>query len=132
MAIDLTKQIGLTSQKIFDALYSFPVKLQFCHHNTTSYAQHKALDSAYDKANDLKDEIVEQLIGYGIPRFASVTVGTVSGKPDLYPIQLAKEIMNFGKNLEEWAEAKEYCNIENLAQEYSGMGAQLAYLLTLS
>lgn len=132
MKIDLLKDT-LTSQGVINNLYSFPVKLQLCHHNTTSYAKHKALDFAYDALSTLKDDVIEKLIGYGVPRFHSVTIGTISAdNVEIYSKTLAKEIMSFGKSLEKFASEKGYCDIENLAQEYSGVGAKLNYLLTLS
>ena len=129
MNINLNKG-SLTPQDIFNNLYTFPVKIQYCHHNTTSYAAHKALDKAYEALNDLKDEIIEQLIGYGVPRFTKIDVGSVTGSPDSLAPKFANDIIAFAKQLEIYASSK-YPNIENLAQEYSGVGAQLAYLLTL-
>ena len=40
--------------------------------------------------------------------------------------------MVFAKELEEWAEEKEYCDIENIAQGLSGEAAKVIYLLTLT
>jgi hypothetical protein len=131
MAIDLAKYVGLKPQDIFNNLYLLPNKVQFCHHLTTSYAQHKALDKAYNTLEDLKDEIVEQLIGYGVPKFLKLDLGSISGFTDAMPKEVAKEVMKFGKDLEQYAEANNYCNIANKAQEWSGAGAQLNYLLGL-
>jgi len=117
---------GIVSQ-----LYQLPIKVQFCHHLTTSYAAHKALDGAYDSLNDLKDSIVEKLIGYTGKRFSKLSMSPLLNYNESMNTQVASEIMNFGETLEEWAATNDYCDIENLAQEYSGIGAQLAYLLTL-
>lgn len=116
--------------KIVSALYMLPLKVQFCHHLTTSYAAHKALDTTYDTLNDLKDSIVEKLIGYS-QRFSKVNLESLDNYSETMNNMVAVEIMNFGKKLESWAAENEYCDIENLAQEYSGAGAQLKYLLTL-
>lgn len=116
---------------IVTPLYQLPLKVQFCHHLTTSFAAHKALDGAYDSLNDLKDSIIEKLIGYAKSRFSKVNLTPLSGYSETMNSQVADEIMKFGKKLEEWANSMEYCDIENLAQEYSGVGAQLNYLLTL-
>ncbi len=131
MAIDLTKYAGLKFQDVFNMVYLCPNKVQYCHHLTTSYAQHKALDKAYNALQDLKDSIVEKLIGYGVPKFQKIELGVISGYTDQMPMLVAKEIMKFGKELEDFAEAHDYCDVANLAQEWSGTGAQLAYLLGL-
>ena len=130
--LNLSKAIELKVQDIFNGVYLLPIRVQFCHHLTTSYAEHKALDGAYDTLNDLKDAIVEKLIGYGVPKFQKLELGSISGFSAAMPIQVAKEILKFGKDLEQYAENNEFCDIENLAQEYSGAGAQLVYLLGLS
>ena len=45
--------------------------------------------------------------------------------------KMVEEIIKFAKNLEEWAEGKEYCDIENIAQSLSGDGAKAIYRLSL-
>ncbi len=132
MALNLSKYIGMKPQDVFNMVYVLPNKVQYCHHLTTSYAEHKALDGAYEKLSDLKDEIVEKLIGYGVPKFKTLELGTISGYSSTMPMAVAKEVLKFGGDLEKFAEENEYCDIENLAQEYSGAGAQLIYLLGLS
>lgn len=47
-------------------------------------------------------------------------------------MELAEEVKDFGYELYEWAGKKKYCDIENKAQELSGVGAKTIYLLTLS
>lgn len=118
--------------ELFNKLYQLPDKIQFCHHNTTSYAKHMALDRTYNSLVEMKDEIVEKLIGYTGQRIKTLTLGTISSYTEELPKQLAQEIINFGNQLEEYGEENGYCDIENLAQSYAGIGAQLNYLLTLS
>ena len=112
-------------------LYTMPVRVQFCHHLTTSYAAHKALDGAYDSLNDLKDSITEKLIGYSGKRFTQITIPSQSSYSENLNIQVAQEIIALGNEIEEYGDKNGWCDIENLGQEYSGVGAQLAYLLTL-
>lgn len=127
------KEVSINDiNKYVTQLYLLPDKIQFCHHLTLSFAQHSALDRTYDSLSALKDSIVEKIIGYTGKRFTALSLGNISGFGPNMPKMLADEIMSFGKELEEWAEENEYCDVENLAQEYSGVGAQLAYLLTLN
>lgn len=129
--MDIKFKPSVSIDGIVSQLYSLPVKVQFCHHLTTSFAAHKALDSTYSALNEFKDEIVEKLIGYTGKRFNSITIGSLSTYNESMNLEVAKEIMSFGASLEDWARTNDYCDIENLAQSYSGEGAQLAYLLTL-
>lgn len=129
------KQSGLSDfnplNGLVSALYFLPVKVQFCHHLTSSYSAHKALDSTYDSLNGLKDNIVEKLMGYSATKFSKVSLQSLEGYSESMNTEVAAEIISFGKKLEQWAGEKGYGDIENLAQEYSGVGAQLRYLLTL-
>lgn len=125
----IQRPIGIN--EIATSLYQLPIKIQFCHHLTSSYAAHKALDEAYDKLNDLKDSIIEKLIGYSGNKFTNINMTNISGYTENMNMQVAKEIIDFSKKLEDFASKNNYSDIENLAQEYSGVGAQLIYLLNL-
>ena len=90
------------------------------------------MDFAYDAITELKDEIIEKAIGYTGQRYKRVNLTTIEGDPETLSSQIADEIMAFGKYLESYSELNGYCDLENLAQSYSGVGAKLKYLLTLS
>lgn len=112
-------------------LFQLPIKVQFCHHSTTSYACHKALDKTYNAINDLKDSIIEKLIGCIGYRYKNLNITPLSGYTEEMNIQVAEEICQFAKKLMIWADKNEYSDISNIAQEYYGVGNQLKYLLTL-
>lgn len=121
----------MSINNIANHLYTLPIKVQFCHHLTTSYSTHMALNKLYDTIDDLKDEIIEKIIGYTGEKFNTISV-TISGFKEADCKSIAYEVMNYGKQLEEWAGKQGWCDIENLAQSYSGAGAQCLYLLNLS
>lgn len=121
----------VSPDSIVNGLYTLPVKTQFCHHLTNSYAAHKALDSAYDSLNDLKDSIIEKLIGYTGVKFTSISIPSISNFSESMCMSVALEIISFGETIEEYGVKQDYSDIENLGQEYSGVGAQLKYLLGL-
>lgn len=88
--------------------------------------EHQALGEAYDKLNDLADEIIEKLMGYTEKR--------------IYEIQLVKacacsgyecgnKIIEMAKKITSYAEANDFCDIENLGDTFSGVGAKLRYLM---
>ena len=116
---------------IFTKLYLIPDRVQFCHHSTTSYAAHKALDGAYDALSGLKDSIVEKLIGYTKKRPVRISLEPISGYSEAMNFKVAEEICAFGDSLLAFAKKNGYSDIENLAQDYCGEGAQLSYLLSL-
>jgi len=113
-------------------LFQLPTKVQFCHHSTTSYASHKALDKTYDALNDLKDSIIEKLIGCMGHRYKNLNMISLSSYYEGMNMQVAEEICQFAKKLMDWSDKNGYSDINNLSQEYLGVGSQLKYLLTLS
>lgn len=121
--------VETTEQDIFNQLHSLLMQTKVSHYATRSYSQHKALDRTYKNLNDLADSISEQIIGYSGTRIEVFNLGNVQA---IAAADLANMIVNFGKDLQHWAFNKQYANIENLAQEISGVGAELKYLSTLA
>lgn len=132
MALNLELPKAMSINDIASHLFLLPVKVQFCHHLTTSFAAHKALDGLYDGTNGLKDELIEKIIGYSGAKYSQLTLGNVSNFKESSCLSVAYEVMNYGKQLEEFAEKQGWCDIENIAQSYSGLGAQAVYLLKLT
>ena len=102
------------------------------HLNTKSFAQHKALDFLYSELESYKDEISEKLQGYLGKMIGDIKIDSIPAYSDSAVKSLAKEVMDFGKELEEYAEEQEYCDIENIAQGLSGVGAKFNYFLMLT
>ena len=123
----------MTPEEIQAKLFSFRNSAHKLHLDTRSFSEHKAADELYSQLSDFTDEISEKLMGYMNGKRIGI------GKLDPLPVyesgalmKLAKEVMQFGADLEDWAKSKNYCDIENIAQALSGLGAKTAYLLTLS
>ena len=103
------------------------------HLDTKSYAQHKALGKLYEGLVDFRDEISEKLMGYmDGKRIGSIKVGALPEFSEKGAMELAKEVRDFGMELREYAEEKHFCDIENISQSLSGLGASTVYLLTLT
>ena len=122
----------LSLESIAAKLTYFHEQLHLTHWQTTSYAEHQALGGLYDKVFDLKDEIVEKIMGYSGTRPKAL-------KHDMlrdYSIGITKSVVNdlktFAKELEEYGESNNMPDIENIAQSLSGEAAKTLYLLTLS
>jgi len=133
MAYQIPKSTVSTPELDYYAsmLFQLPVKVQFCHHSTTSHAVHIAMDRIYEELNELKDSIIEKLIGCMGYRYKNLNMITLSNYSEAMNMQVAQEICQFAKKLMLWADKNEYPDINNLAQEYYGQGNQLSYLLTL-
>lgn len=80
---------------------------------------------------DVKDEISEKLQGYLDEIIGDIETISVPKYTETASKKLAKEIMEFAYKLYEWAEEERYCDIENMAQDLSGIGAKFNYLLML-
>ena len=112
-------------QVAYTDLHKLLLITKLSHYTTKSFTAHEALGKTYDALNELLDDITEKIIGYSSINPQALVIGTVS---PLDPQALSVYTMNIAKRLEEWAESQEYCDIENLAQELSGVGAKLKYL----
>lgn len=116
-------------QEMFDRLHALFMQVKCSHYNTKSFAAHKAFDDTFEEFEDLVDSISEQLMGYTGHRPDHFALGTVKA---LNAMEMGNAIVSFASDLESWATAGRYPNLENLSQEVSGVGAKLKYLATLS
>lgn len=123
--------VDLKPTEIQSMLFYFHDVAHKFHLNTKSFAEHKATDYLYKEMVDIKDGISEKLQGYLDETIGDIEIGKIPKYTDTSCKKLAKEIMDFAYKLYEWAEEKRYCDIENMAQELSGVGAKFNYLLTL-
>jgi hypothetical protein len=123
---------NLTVEIIAGNLSYFYEELHLLHFQTTSFAEHSALGTIYDKVGDFQDEIIEKIMGYTGKRIRAYKIDALKDYSLGMPNQVVKELLNFAKELEEYAEANNMPDIENVAQSLSGEAAQALYRLTLS
>jgi DNA-binding ferritin-like protein len=116
---------SLTS--ILTLFFQLSNDLHWHHLNTKSFAEHKALEFAYEKILGYKDTIAEQLI----PFEGKLTTMKLLSIPSSKCAELPTDIVIAAEALCELAEAKGYDNIENLSAEIIGVAAKLKYLLNL-
>ena len=100
------------------------------HHQTTSYAEHKALNKYYEEIVDLIDELVESVSGvYGRPVGYSVeTLQNYSGHQQL--VKYYKDLYDFVQKERKTIYQESW--IQNQIDEIAQLIAQTRYLLTLS
>ena len=114
-------------------LFSFHNIAQKFHHDTKSFAEHKALGEFYEALEGYLDEIPEKLMGdMGGKRIGRIELDSIPSYSHDEAVKLAEEVKDFGYELYEWAGKKHYCDIENIAQSLSGDAAKTIYLLTLT
>jgi len=129
---EMMEKVSLNLDSIKAKLTYFELQLHELHWETRSLAEHLALGDAYDMVFDLKDEIVEKIMGYTGTRTKPMPVETIKGYSAGMPDQVISELMNFAKQLEAFGETNGMPDIENIAQGLSGSAAKIKYRLTLS
>lgn len=123
----------LTPEYIQAKLFYFHDAAHKFHLDTKSFEIHKACDGLYKDLVSFKDDISEKLMGYlGGKRIGEIKIESIPSYSDAEVKKLAEDIKDFGYDLYEWAGEKHYCDIENMAQNLSGLGAKTIYLLTLT
>ena len=110
----------------------FELQLHELHWQTRGFAEHEALGKIYDRVFDLKDEIVEKIMGYTGTRTKAMPVQQIKDYTPGMSEQVIGELIKFASQLEEFGEANNMPDIENIAQSLSGDAAQTKYRLTLS
>jgi len=106
-------------------------QLKIHHWQTKSYAEHKALGKLYEKVFELKDEIVEKIMGYSGVRTKAMPVEQIKDWAPGLSTQIVNDLKTFAKQLEEFGESNNMPDIENIAQGLSGLASQTLYRLTL-
>ena len=129
---EMLKGGTLSLDSIKAKLNYFELQLHELHWQTKSYAEHMALGSLYDKVFDLKDEIVEKIMGYTGVRTKAMPVDPIKNYSSGLSTQVVSELIIFAKQLETYAEGNNMSDISNIAQSLSGDASRTKYLLTMS
>lgn len=122
----------LNLDTIASKLTHFVDQLHLLHWQTTSYAEHQALGGLYDKVFDLKDEIVEKIMGYSGKRPTAVKHDPLVNYSPGAPNTVVNQLQSFASQLQNFGASNGMPDIENIAQSLSGEAAKTKYLLTLS
>ena len=122
----------LTMDSIKAKLSWFELQLHELHWQTFGLGEHQAIGDAYDIVFDLKDEIVEQMMGYSNTRVKSTSVEPIKNYSAGLPTQVITECINFAKQLQDFGKANNMPGIENVDQDLSAKMARIKYRLTLS
>lgn len=123
--------VSMTIETIAAKFSYFFEQIHLIHLQTPSHAEHSALN-VWEDVVEAKDAILEELMGYEGRKLKAYKMEPLVDYSPGIPTKILTDLKNFAKQLEEFAESKEYCNIENLAQDLSGKAAKTLYLLTQS
>jgi len=123
---------SLSLDSIKAKLNYFELQIHELHWQTTSLAEHLALGDLYDLVFNVKDEIVEKIMGYTGTRTKAMKVEEIKNYSAGMPNVVVNELILFAKKLEGFGEANNMPDIENIAQSLSGDAAKIKYRLTLS
>ena len=121
---------GLTLEVIAGKLTYFHEQLHLLHWQTKSYAEHVALGGLYDYVHDIKDEIVEKIMGYTGKTPQAFKIEPLTN--GITSVGVVVSLISFADQLEEYAEANNMPDICNISQSLSGEAAKTKFLLTLS
>lgn len=127
--IVIKRGMDLTPEKIVAKLSYFYEQTHHLHFNTTSFAEHKALD-IWGDFTEFKDKIGELLLGYQAPKRFGIP-DPIKVDANVNPVKLMDDVIDFGRKLDDWAQSKNYRDLSNTAQELEGLGAKTKYLLSL-
>lgn len=121
------KLIFMNHTSVITSLIQLTDDVQFHHWNTTSYSEHMALGATYKSLKGLKDTIVEHLVGY-YGRFNAIKLLPL---PSCGLSELPECIMECATSLKTLATKDKHPDLINIADEVTGVGAKLQYLLSL-
>jgi hypothetical protein len=122
---------SLTLEVVAARLSYFFEQVHLLHLQTPSHAEHSAL-GFWDYIVDAKDEILEKLMGYEGRKLKAYKIDLITDYAPGAPNKVVGEVKSFAKQLENFADARGYGDISNLAQSLGGEAAKTLYLLTQS
>lgn len=133
MDLKFSTKAPLTPEIVAGKLFSFHDTAHFLHLQTSSFAEHKALDEVYHELVDLKDSISEYILGVQAPkRFGVIKIDQPPAYSPANVQSFAKEMFDFSVQLCDWADEKHLEELCNLSSDLQKVAAKLKYLLTLS
>jgi len=127
------KSSKITPEEIRDRLFYFRDAAHEYHQQTKGGWEHDALGQLYEGIALFEDDIPEKIMGYmggkRLGKLNRIQVPEYSSSAD--SMKLAKDLIDFAYEVYEWAGDNHFCDVENKAQELSGLGAKTVYRLTL-
>jgi hypothetical protein len=116
-----------TMESIAGKLVYFHEQLHLIHWQTDNNSKHVAIGALYEYIQDVKDKIIEQLMGYSGKKIKLYKTLSIT---DATSDAVIAEMLSYSAALKDWADRNKYINVALLAAEMSGKIATTKYLLT--
>jgi len=108
------------------------IQARVWHLQTTSFAQHKALNEVYDAIGDFQDTLIETLQGYYNVRIAGDMNFTIDSTfEESKPAAFLKEFNDYMHNISKTKTLQPSC-LSNIIDEITAFVSKAIYLLTLN
>lgn len=121
----------LSLDSIGSKLSFFHLQAQLFHWQTFGGFEHAALGELYELLFEVKDEIIEKIMGYEGKRIKSFKLEPIKDYTLESSNSLVIQILEFAMQLKEFGKMSNMTDIENIAQSLSGNVARIKYKLTL-
>lgn len=121
----------LSLDSIGSKLSFFHLQAQLFHWQTFGGFEHAALGELYELLFEVKDEIIEKIMGYEGKRIKSFKLEPIKDYTLESSNSLVIQILEFALQLKEFGKMSNMTDIENIAQSLSGNVARIKYKLTL-
>lgn len=126
---EMPKKEICTVDTIAAKLTYLQIQTHLLHWQTPSYARHQALGDLYEYIGNVKDILVEKVMGYSGQKPGIFKIPELSA---ISPEMLVEDMLQYASTLKQFGEINSYHDVCNIADEFSGMAAKTRYLLTLS
>ena len=125
----------LTSiESIVNTFFTLYVKAQYFHWQTSSFSKHKMLGEIVDSIDELKDKVVEYLLGVQAPKklSSSPKIDNITEYSDNNVAIYLEEGFQFTVSLIKYGKENNLEELVNLASDLQEVYAKSKYLNTLS
>ena len=126
---EMLKSSDMTLEGIASKLIWFELQLHMGHWQTSSYAEHEALN-LYDTIHSFTDDFMEKLMGYNRRKIKELKIPPIV--PNINSSNIVSDIITYSEELSNFAKTNGYSDLDNMAQELSGNAAKVLFLLTLT
>lgn len=117
---------------IANNLYNVQLILEQAHRQTTNESHHRAFGEAYTAISDLKDTIIENIIGVLGINSGELNLPTIKEYKTQDNDNIVNYIMELSNVIESFAKENKISSVENYSQDLFAIAAQLKYKLSLN
>lgn len=132
MGSQTSVQSTVTFSHIASELNQCQLLLEHCHRNTESATRHEALGDAYESFSDLKDQIIESIMGLLGNSYGQLQLSNIPVYQPFMSLEAANRICSVSDVISDFSKINNLPSVDNLSQELCSIGAKLKYKLSLN